>query len=97
MKLRLRIGMTDPPKQIDQGQVSFDLSDSDYTFRADYLGYQFFSDVSTIPTTLYDTLTIQHQDVNITVNEVYGAESNPLESINVYLFTASGSYEGGRP
>jgi len=76
----------------DQGKVSFDLSDGDYTFRADYLGYQFWSDVTTIPTTLSDTLTIPHQDVTITVNEVYGAESDPLESINVYLFTESGSY-----
>jgi len=76
----------------DQGKVSFDLSDGDYKFRADYLGYQFWSDVATIPTTLSDTLTIPHQDVTITVNEVYGAESDPLEGINVYLFTASGSY-----
>ena len=76
----------------DEGKVSFDLSDGDYKFRADYLGYQFWSDVSTIPNTLSDTLTIPHQDVTITVNEVYGADSDPLESINVYLFTASGSY-----
>jgi len=76
----------------DQGKVSFDLSDGDYMFRADYLGYQFWTDVSTIPTTLSDTLTIPHQDVTITVNEVYGTESDPLGNINVYLFTSSGSY-----
>ena len=45
-----------------QGQVAFDLSDGDYKFRADYLGYQFWSAVSTVPTTLSDVLTIAHQD-----------------------------------
>jgi len=50
--------------------------------------------VVTVPTTLSDTLVIPHQDVTITVNEVYGAESDPLEGVNVYLFTGSGSYMG---
>jgi len=76
----------------DQGEVAFDLSDGDYRFRADYLGYQFWTDVVTLPTTLSDILTIPHQDVTVTVNEVYGAESDPLEGVNVYLFTATGSY-----
>ena len=76
----------------NQGKVSFDLSGGDYKFRADYLGYQFWSDISTIPTTLSDTLTIPHQDVTVTVNEVYAYDVTPLENIKVYLFTASGSY-----
>ena len=56
----------------DQGQVSFDLADGDYTFRADYMGYQFWTNLYTVPTTLSGTLTIPHQDVTVTVNEVYG-------------------------
>ena len=40
------------------GQTSFDLSDGEYKFRVDYLGYQFWSGVSTVPTTLSDVLTI---------------------------------------
>ncbi|MCP3888581.1 MAG: hypothetical protein GY702_06865 [Desulfobulbaceae bacterium] len=43
---------------------------------------------------LSDALTIAHTDVTITVNEVYGVDSDPLESINVYLFTESGAYQG---
>jgi RHS repeat-associated protein len=78
----------------DQGEVAFDLSDGDYKFRADYLSGQFWTDVVTVPTTLSDTLVIPHQDVTITVNGVYGAESDPLEGVSVYLFTASGSYMG---
>lgn len=78
----------------DQGQVSFDLADGDYKFRADYFGYQFFSDVYTVPGTLSDVLTITHQDVTVTVNQVYGVDIDPLQGINVYLFTGSGSYQG---
>lgn len=78
----------------DQGHVSFDLSDGDYKFRADYLGYQFWSNVITVPNTLSDVLTITHQDIVITVNEVYGYDVTPLENITVYVFTSGGSYLG---
>ena len=78
----------------DQGQVSFDLCDGDYKFRADYLGYQFWSDVSTVPTTLSDVLTIPHQGVTITVESLYQAPADSLEGVRVYLFKESGSYLG---
>ncbi|MDY6827690.1 MAG: RHS repeat-associated core domain-containing protein, partial [Bacillota bacterium] len=77
-----------------QGVVSFDLADGDYKFRADYFGYQFLSDVYTVPGTLSDVLTITHQDVTVTVNQVYGVDIDPLEGVTVYLFTGSGSYQG---
>jgi RHS repeat-associated protein len=86
------LGMT---SQTDsQGQVSFDLSDGDYKFRADYLGYQFWSDVSVVPTTLSDVLTISHQDVTITVESLYLTPADPVQGVRVYLFKASGSYLG---
>jgi len=78
----------------DQGEVSFDLSDGDYKFRADYLGYQFWSSVFTIPGTLSDILTIPHQDVTITVESLYQATAETVEGIRVYLFKESGSYLG---
>lgn len=77
-----------------QGQVSFNLSEGSYMFRADYLGYQFWSNVCAVPGLLSDSLTIAHTDVTITVNEVYGVDSDPLENIPVYLFTDSGAYQG---
>ncbi len=76
------------------GQVNFSLSEGSYMFRADYLGYQFWSNVCSIPGLLSDALTIAHTDVSISINQVYGVESNPLENIPVYLFTDSGSYRG---
>ena len=76
-----------------QGDVSFDLADGDYKFRADYFGYQFWSNDYTVPGTLSDVLTITHQDVTVTVNQVYGVDIDPLQGINVYLFTGSGAYQ----
>jgi len=76
------------------GQVSFSLSEGSYMFRADYLGYRFWSNVSAVPGTLSDALNIAHTDVTVSVNEVYGVDSDPLEGINVYLFTESGAYQG---
>jgi len=77
-----------------QGQVSFDLADGDYKFRADYFGYQFWSNDYTVPGTLSDVLTITHQDVTVTVNQVYGIDIDPLQGVNVYLFTGAGAYQG---
>ncbi len=86
------LGMTSQTD--DQGEVSFDLSDGDYKFRADYLGYQFWSNVSTVPTTLSDVLTIPHHNVPITVEGLYQAPAETVEGIRVYLFKESGSYLG---
>lgn len=77
-----------------QGQVSFELSDGEYKFRADYLGYQFWSNVSTVPTTLSDVLIISHQDVTITVESLYQAPAEPIEGVRVHLFKESGTYLG---
>jgi len=76
------------------GQASFSLSEGSYMFRADYLGYQFWSNVNVVPGMLSYALTIAHTDVTVSVNEVYGVDSDPLEDINVYLFTESGAYQG---
>ena len=81
-------------KQTDaQGQVSFELSDGSYKFRADYRDYQFWSAVSEVPGTLSGMLAIPHQDVTVTVSEAYQASLTPLEGIKVYLFTAAGAYQ----
>ena len=76
------------------GQVLFDLVDGDYRFRADYLGYQFWSSDSSVPTVLTDVLSIVHSDVTMTVNEAYGSDITALDGIPVYLFTAAGTYMG---
>ncbi|MFZ0450266.1 MAG: RHS repeat-associated core domain-containing protein, partial [Desulfatiglandaceae bacterium] len=76
-----------------RGLVSFDLSDGWYKFRADYLGYHFWSESFEVPQSLSRVLTILHQDVTVTVNKVYGNNATPLENTRVYLFTENGAYQ----
>jgi YD repeat-containing protein len=75
------------------GRVSFNLSGGSYKFRVDHLGYQFWSDVFTVPDVLSGTLSIPHQAITITIERVYQGVQ-PIAGVNVYLFTPSGSYLG---
>jgi hypothetical protein len=73
-----------------QGRVEFDLSTGHYKIRIDYLGYQFWSPIYTLPETTAATLSIDHQDITINVM----GEDFPLAGLKVYLFSSSGSYLG---
>lgn len=73
------------------GQATFNLANGSYKFRVDYLGYQFWTDVFTVPASLSGRLTIPHQNIAISVEGVY-QDSQPLTGVNVYLFIPSGSY-----
>ena len=77
----------------EEGQVFYDLSDGAYKIRADYLGYQFWSDLYNIPSTLSGEIVLPHQDVTVTVLGFY-QETSPLAGLSTYLFTPSGSYLG---
>jgi len=76
------------------GQVLFDLSDGEYKFRIDYLGYKFWSSTFEVPASLSDIMMIPHRDVSLKVNSAYISETNPLDKVRVYLFNSSGSYMG---
>ena len=76
------------------GEVSFDLAAGRYKIRTDYLGYQFWSNIFEVPSTLSETFPIAHEDVTITVQGMYQTIPEPLEGLKVYLFTPSGSYLG---
>lgn len=75
-----------------EGQVSFNLSDGNYKFRVDYLGYQFWSDLYIIPGRFSGEMTIGHQNAAVTVNTGYQDTMTPLTGAKVYLFTAAGAY-----
>jgi YD repeat-containing protein len=75
------------------GQISFKLPNGSYKFRADYLGYRFWSDVHTVPSSLSGTLLMPHMDVMITVEGIYRG-SQPLAGLNVHLFTSQGGPPG---
>ena len=76
----------------DQGEAGFDMADGSYKIRVAYLGYQFWTDIFTIPTETSIDFTIPHQDVTVTVTSDYNGDVIPLEGISVFLFTPSDSY-----
>ena len=63
-------------------------------FRADNLGYQFWSDPNTVTALTNIDLLIPFQSVTITVNGTYQSASDPIAGIKAYLFTAAGAYMG---
>ena len=75
------------------GSVSFDIPDGDYKFRADYLGYKFWTEPISIPVTSSLTLAIPHKDVVVTVQSRHQSLA-PLQGAKTSLFTAAGSYQG---
>ena len=77
----------------ENGQITFELSEGNYKIRIDYLGYQYWSDIYEVPSIFSDTYIIAHQEVIVAVEGLYGTVA-PLEGLNVYLFTISGTYLG---
>ncbi|MFC1885076.1 hypothetical protein ACFL2O_09930, partial [Thermodesulfobacteriota bacterium] len=85
------LGMTSPTNA--GGEAAFGLADGSFKFRVDHMGYQFWSGVYNVPSDFSGALTITHQDAVVTVEGHYQT-TDPLEGLNVYLFTSSGSYMG---
>lgn len=85
-----RYGTTD-----SNGQCTFILPVGlDVKFRADYMGYQFWSgEISTAGADLVQ-LDIPHHAIDVTVSGQYTGTAQAIEGVNVYLFTPSGSYLG---
>jgi hypothetical protein len=78
----------------ENGRVAFDLADGNVRFRADYLGYPYWSGPLTVPNTLAQTMVIDHSDVTVTFHGDYQGVIQPLEGRRVYLFSPSGVYLG---
>ena len=72
------------------GVAAFEVSAGKYKVRADYLGYQFWSDVANFPATSDLTILIPLMDVEVDVTTA----NDDAEGVKVYLFTPSGSYLG---
>jgi YD repeat-containing protein len=76
------------------GVVRFNVSRGKYKLRADYVGYQFWSDTVQVTAATSIDLTIPHHSVGITVNSTFQGTTAPLSGITVYLFSPSNSYLG---
>ena len=76
------------------GRVAYRVSGGNYKIRADYLGYQFWSETIGVYGDTASSLTIPHQDVSVVVEGNCNGSVEPRSNLNVYLFTPSGSYLG---
>jgi RHS repeat-associated protein len=77
------------------GDVGFNLPmETVFKFRADMLGYQFWSDEIAVEYGTTVDLWIEHQDVEATVHGLSQNGIEPIEGIKVYLFKPPGSYLG---
>ncbi len=84
-----KYGNTDP-----SGQVQFTVSGGTYKLRVDHLGYQFWSPETQVTVDTNLEFSIPHQELEITVQGLFQAPVDPIGSIRIYLFSASGSYLG---
>jgi YD repeat-containing protein len=82
------LGMSDTTDA--NGSVAFALANGAYKFRVDYQGYQFWSEVVTIPAVSSVDVTIPVEQVEVQVTTSTG----PAQGVRVYLFTESGTYLG---
>lgn len=78
----------------ETGAVSYNLVDGGFKFRVDYLGYQYWSNVITVPATTDVTVTIPHRNTEVLVQGALGQDILPIGGLPVYLFSPSGSYIG---
>ena len=76
------------------GTVEFEVPAGTYRVRADYLGYQFWSDDTAVTTDTAVAFEIPHRDAAVTVNGIYQGAVAPLEGLRAYLFTEAGAYQG---
>ena len=76
------------------GAVRFTISPGNYRLRADYIGYQFWSDTVQVTTAKSIDLTIPHHPVGVTVNSTCQGVTSPLAGVTVYLFSPANSYLG---
>jgi hypothetical protein len=73
------------------GLVGFTTASGKIKIRADYLGYQYWSDVYSIPAVLSGTVSIQFSPVKMTIQSHYPVNGEALAEIPVQLFTADGT------
>lgn len=76
-----------------EGIAVFTLPEGEYTFRADYLGNQYWSGNTTIIPHVSNPVTVSTGGGVFTLT-VLGDQDLPLENVPCYLFTQSGAYLG---
>lgn len=78
----------------ENGTVGFNVPEADYRLRADYLGYQFWSEPVHVIIDSTQPIEIAHQSSQITIQGRFGESYEPIPAIPVYLFSGSNIYLG---
>jgi Flp pilus assembly pilin Flp len=73
------------------GELSFDLSDGSYKFRADYRSNQYWSATVETPATRSTIVETGQQPFTV---RVIDAQDNGLDNVRVYAFSEAGNYIG---
>jgi len=82
-------------KQTDEsGSAAFDVPEGVYKLVLDYLGHEFLSEEISLATDTTIDLDIAHQDVCITVREVFHGASESVDGVSVKLCTTAGDESG---
>ena len=76
------------------GSVHYSVPRGTYKIRADYLGYQFMSEPVFVTADIETGMTLEHQDMVVTVSARTESTETGLEQITCYLFTPDGAYLG---
>ncbi len=74
------------------GQASFEVPQASWKVRADYKGYQFWTEPAVISDDTSIDWTLPHRDIEITIENEYQSTNDPISGIKVYLFNSSQSY-----
>lgn len=73
------------------GRVEFKVTKGDYLVRADYLGYCFWTEPTTVSQDTDVDLTLPHNQVTANVSGRLKSETTPMEDVEICLFTADGT------
>ena len=76
------------------GQVEFSVPEDVYKLRADYLGYQFWSEEILVAEDTDMEMPITQRQVEITAQGSFQGMPAPIEGIKVYLFSPTNTYLG---
>jgi hypothetical protein len=73
------------------GEAAYNLADGTYRVTASYLGYEYTTDLFTVPLVASQTLAIPHQAHTVSVFRTYQNDRVPLANIEATLCTEDGS------
>ena len=78
----------------EAGVAFFDVPGGNYRLRADHLGYQFWQQDIAVASDTDTTLTIAHNQVEVTVAGLFQDTAQGLAGLKVYLYSPTDSYLG---